>query len=202
MADFLDEFEVSFMEGYEGEVEKTRGFVYEANMALDKLRKEDWVGDKSTVALFQVMNGAWGRARDAFDAVHALRSAQAAHVARQLSEGRCVEEELDADLVPVAGWTAALESSSRGARRGVLGVILLQGFVSCVPWRGTRVDLDARTRLYRPRRWETRMGLTTLSMSPTLRALLLAAATTGAAAFPTGPTLETIDQEFCGDIGP
>ena len=63
----------------------------------------------TTVALFQVMNGAWGRARDAFDAVHALRSAQAAHVARQLSEGRCVEEELDADLVPVAGWTAALE---------------------------------------------------------------------------------------------
>ena len=41
-------------------------------------------------------------------------------------------------------------------------------------------------------------------MSPTLRALLLAAATTGAAAFApyTGPTLETIDQEFCGDIGP
>jgi hypothetical protein len=108
MADFLDEFEVSFMEGYEGEVEKTRGFVYEANMALDKLRKEDWMTG-TTVALFQVMNGAWGRARDAFDAVHALRSAQAAHVARQLSEGRCVEEELDADLVPVAGWTAALE---------------------------------------------------------------------------------------------
>ena len=43
---------MSFMEGYEGEVEKTRGFVYEANMAFDKLRKEDWVGDKSTVALF------------------------------------------------------------------------------------------------------------------------------------------------------
>ena len=41
-------------------------------------------------------------------------------------------------------------------------------------------------------------------MSPTLRALLLAAATAGAAAFApyTGPTLETIDQEFCGDIGP
>ena len=95
------------MEGYEGEVEKTRGFVYEANMALDKLRKEDWTG--TTVASFQVINGAWSKTRDAFDAVHALRSAQAAHVARQLSEGRCVEEELDADLVPVAGWTAALE---------------------------------------------------------------------------------------------
>ena len=108
MADFLDEFEVSFMEGYEGEVEKTRGFVYEATVALDKLRKEDWMSG-TTVALFQVINGAWGCARDAFDAVHALRSAQAAHVARQLAEGRCVEEELDADLVPVAGWTAALE---------------------------------------------------------------------------------------------
>ena len=40
MADFLDEFEVSFMEGYEGEVEKTRGFVYEATMALATLRTE------------------------------------------------------------------------------------------------------------------------------------------------------------------
>ena len=84
MADFLDEFEVSFMEGYEGEVEKTRGFVYEANMALDKLRKEDWMGDKSTVALFQVANGAWGRARDAFDAVHARGARR-----RRTSRGSC-----------------------------------------------------------------------------------------------------------------
>ena len=54
--------------------------------------------------------GAWAAARDAFDAVHALRGVQAASVATQLAEGRLLPEEVaDADLVPVVGWTSTVE---------------------------------------------------------------------------------------------
>ena len=110
IAEFLDEFEVTFMEGFDLQIEAARGFVYEAGLRLDGLRKPDWAAGTSTAELFKLVNGAWAAARDAFDAVHTLRGVQAAHVATQLAEGRLLPEEVaDADLVPVVGWTSTLE---------------------------------------------------------------------------------------------